>query len=437
MKKPVSRTLVVCLALVVLITVLPLASRAQQKALKIGCVTNFSTKEGVEIKKWHDLIAKTINAQGGWKVGKDTYRLEILTYDNKGDQPATRAALEKLIYQDKVNYILDNFLANETLTAELCGQQKIICMGEGFNPGGANPEVQYYWRADGIYFARAFHYTVYRDYYNKGSRVGLVVTPDQEGVQVLTDSYGDAMKLAGYKVLPAIVFPQDTVDFGPIATKIKALGATTIDLGGSGGATAVSIVTSLYEAGWKGFISPSSVNKNQLDNIVKKVGNWFDGTELLFFDPRGTQKDPEMLKWLDLYVKEYKEFNESGCFWIRGFFMLKDAIDNTKSTDVAVLKKYLDSMPHAVMALNGYVQMFARPDMNNFRTMDVAPGHAIGIVKNGKMEPFKMVTVKDQYLVSIRAYHQVDTYKKYWEKYGKPKFPAEQGGYFDFADLDK
>ena len=89
------------------------------------------------------------------------------------------------------------------------------------------------------------------------------------------------------------------------------------------------------------------------------------------------------------------------------------------------------------MALNGYVQMFARPDMNNFRTMDVAPGHAIGIVKNGKMEPFKMVTVKDQYLVSIRAYHQVDTYKKYWEKYGRPKFPAEQGGYFDFADLDK
>jgi ABC-type branched-subunit amino acid transport system substrate-binding protein len=435
--KPTSKAFIVCLALAILIGALPLVSHAQQKVLKIGCVTNFNTKEGVEIKKWHDLFAKTINAQGGWKIGKDTYRLEFLTYDNKGDQPATRAALEKLIYQDKVNYIIDNFLANETLTAELCGQQKIICTGEGFRPDGAAPNISHYWRANGIYFARAFHYTVYRDYYIKGARTGLVVTPDQEGVQILTASYGDAMKLVGYKLLPPILFPQDTVDFGPIATKIKASGADMIDLGGSGGAAAVNIITALYEVGWKGFISPSSINENQLSNLVKKVGSYADGTELLFFDPRGTQKDPEMLKWLDLYTKEYKEFNESGTNWVRGFFVLKDAIDNTKSTDVPVLKKYLDNMPHAVMSLCGYVQMFARPDMGNYRTIDAAPGHPIGIVKNGKMEPYKIVTVKDQYLVSIKAYKLVDVYKKYWEKYGKPKFPKEEGGYFDFADLDK
>ncbi len=438
MKKPVSKTLVVCLALVVLITVLPLASMAQQKALKIGCVTNFNTKEGVEIKKWHDLFAKTINAQGGWKIGKETYRLEFLTYDNKGDQPATRAALEKLIYQDKVNYIVDNFLASETLTSELCGQQKIICTGEGFLPDATKPNIEYYWRANGIYFARAFHYTVYSDYFKKGARTGLVVTPDQgEGRDILPAAYGDAMKLVGYKVLPPIFFPQDTVDFGPIATKIKASGADMIDLGGSGGQMAVSIVTSLYEIGWKGFISPSSVNENQLENIVKKTGNYFDGSECLFFDPRGTQKDPEMLKWLDLYMKEYKVFNESGCNWVRGFFILKDAIENTKSTDVAVLKKYLDKHPHAVMSLCGYVQLLARPDMNNYRTIDATHSHPIGIVKDGKMVPFKTVSLRDQYLVSVKAYHLVDAYKKYWEKYGKPTFPKDDKATFDYADLDK
>lgn len=168
MKKPASKVLVACLALCVLILGLPLTSHAQQKVLKIGCVTNFNTKEGVEIKKWHDLFAKTINAQGGWKIGKETYRLDFLTYDDKGDQPATRAALEKLIYQDKVNYIVDNFLASESLTSELCGQQKIICTGEGFLPDATKPNVEYYWRANGIYFARAFHYTVYSDYYKKG-----------------------------------------------------------------------------------------------------------------------------------------------------------------------------------------------------------------------------------------------------------------------------
>lgn len=439
MRKPTAGVFIVCLALIVVLAALPFVSRAvQQKVLKIGCVTNFNTKEGVEIKKWHDLFAKTINAQGGWKIGKDTYRLEFLTYDNKGDQPATRAALEKLIYQDKVNYIVDNFLANETLTAELCGQQKIICTGEGFQPDATKPNVEYYWRANGIYFARAFHYTVYRDYYNKGARTGLVVTPDQgEGRDVLPAAYGDAMKLVGYKVLPPIFFPQDTVDFSPIATKIKASGADMIDLGGSGGAMAVNIVASLYEIGWKGFISPSSVNENQLESIVKKVGNYFDGTELLFFDPRGVQKDPEMVKWLDAYMKEYKVFNESGCNWVRGFFILKDAIDNTKSTDVAVLKKYLDKHPHSVMSLCGYVQLLARPDMNNYRTVDATHGHPIGIIKNGKMEAFKTVSVKDQYLVSVKAYRLNDVYKKYWEKYGKPTFPTDDKATFDYADLDK
>ena len=143
-----------------------------------------------------------------------------------------------------------------------------------------------------------------------------------------------------------------------------------------------------------------------------------------------------MLKWLDLYMKEYKVFNESGCFWIRGFFMLKDAIDNTKSTaTAAVLKKYLDSMPHAVMALNGYVQMFARPDMNNFRTMDVAPPRRRhhqerqdGAFQDGDGE--RPVSRLHQGLQAGRRLQE------YWEKYGKPKFPAEQG-YFDFADLDK
>ena len=69
MKKQTSKALIVCCALVVLIAAFPLTSQAQQKVLKIGCVTNFNTKEGVEIKKWHDLIAKTINAQGGWRIG--------------------------------------------------------------------------------------------------------------------------------------------------------------------------------------------------------------------------------------------------------------------------------------------------------------------------------------------------------------------------------
>jgi branched-chain amino acid transport system substrate-binding protein len=435
MKKLSMKLWIKSLILALMVIALPLTAQAQ-KVLKIGCNTNFKTKEGIEIRKWHDLITKIVNAQGGWKIGNETYRLEIITDDNGGDATKVRATMEKQIFRDGVKILLDNFLSNEITSAQICEENKVLGLGEGFRAEGAKPDFNYYYRTSGIYFGRAFHYLIYRDYYKRGARTGLFITPEGEQARIQAEQYGAAMTLAGIKPLTPIFYVSDTVDFGPIATKIKSQKPDMVELGGAGGSQAIDIISSLSDVGWKGSISPSSVNKAQLESIVKKVGSYFDGTELLYFDPRGIQKDPEMLKWLDLYTKEYGEFNESGCFWTGGWWILRDAVNNTKSVDVEVLKKYLDKMPRGVMTLTGYSQLFARPDLENYRTIDVAPGHGVGIIKNGKMEYFKQVTVKDQYLVSIKAYNLVDPYKKYWEKYGKPNFPPEKSE-FDFADLDK
>ena len=37
---------------------------------------------GVEQKKWFDLFAKLINEQGGWKIGADTYDVDMIIYDS-------------------------------------------------------------------------------------------------------------------------------------------------------------------------------------------------------------------------------------------------------------------------------------------------------------------------------------------------------------------
>jgi branched-chain amino acid transport system substrate-binding protein len=406
-----------------------------QKVLKIGSVVTFSNKEGLELKKWMDLVMKVTNAQGGLKIGNDAYKVEIITYDAGSDDAKAREGLERLVFQDGCKILLNMFGVNEVLSAQICEQNKILGLGTGFIPEGADPKFNYYWRTTGIYFARAFHYLVYNDYFTKGAKTGVIINPESQSGHILAEEYGQAMKLAGLSVYPEIYYPSDTVDFGPIATKVKSLNADVVDLAGAGGAQAVDIISSLKDAGWKGYLSPSSLNKNQYDNLLQRVGKeYMEGTEMLYFDPRGIQKDPTMLKWLDEYTKEYGEFVETGCFWISGWWFLKDALEATKSTDTEVLKKYLDNMPHGVMTLDGYSQLFARPDVNNLRTIDCAPGHGIGMIKNGVMDFYRQVTVKDQYLVSIKAYNLVDVYQKYWDKYGKPTFPPEQA-VFDFSDL--
>lgn len=433
-----SRFVVVLIALAVVVFFVPQATFAA-KVLKFGCNTNFKTKEGLEIKKWHDLITKVVNEKGGWKIGDTTYKLEIITDDNGGDPTKVRQALEKQIYQDKVNFILDNFLSNELTTAQICEENKVLGLGEGFRPEGADPKFHYYYRTSGIYYARGFHYLIYTDYYNQGARTGLFITYDNEQAKVQAAQYGAAMKLAGLTPLEPIYFLSDTVDFGPLATKIKSMNPDMVELGGAGGAAAVEIITSLYDSGWKGKISPSSVNSVQLQNMFKKVGNYIDGMELLYFDPRGipvVQSNPEMMEWLDAYQKEYGEFNETGCAWVAGYFVLRDAINKTQSIKVEDLKKYLDHLPTGVPTLTGYTQLFARPDLKNYRTIDGAPGHGIGIVRNGKMEYYKQVTVEDQYIASIMAYGLQDVYIQYWKDYGKPVFPPEKS-LLNFTDIEK
>ena len=54
--------------------------------------------------------------------------------------------------------------------------------------------------------------------------------------------------------------------------------------------------------------------------------------------------------------------------------------------------------------LTGYSQFFARPDIQNLKTVDSAPGHYIGVVKDGTFVYQSTIACKDQYLSSILVY---------------------------------
>src|SRR4030042_24040 len=205
MKNISLKRLIKVLVLALIVIALPLAAQAQ-KVLKIGCNNNFKTKEGIEIKKWHDLISKVVNAQGGWKIGNETYRLEIITDDNGGDPTKVRSTMEKQIFRDGVKILLDNFLSNEITSAQICEENKVLGLGEGFRPDAAKTDFNYYYRTSGIFFGRAFHYLIYRDYYKEGARSGLFITPDSDQARIQAEQYGAAMKLAGIKPLTPVLY---------------------------------------------------------------------------------------------------------------------------------------------------------------------------------------------------------------------------------------
>jgi len=97
-----------------------------EKTLKLGAsvgMTGRLSKEGGYVRDGYILWMEEANRRGGIKVGNDHYKVEIIFYDDKSD-PQTGAKLtEKLITEDKVNFILGPFGSGITLATSAIGEK--------------------------------------------------------------------------------------------------------------------------------------------------------------------------------------------------------------------------------------------------------------------------------------------------------------------------
>ena len=412
----------------------------QEKILKIGTLVPLQLKEGTEIQRWMDLFTKVVNEKGGWKIGNDIYKIQSIVYDGGiNDVAKARAAAERLVLEDGVKFMVSNWGDIPSQTATITEPNKVLVLGCDFADETVMPGYDYFIRASGVYFGRGLSYVIQKDMVAKGATTEISINAESQQGEIANALWGAAAKLAGMNVLPGLLYPADTVDFSSVATKLMSLEPRPdlIELSFVTGDQITGIISALHDAGYEGFISPMNMNPNLLDNCIAKVGKeYMEGWECLNFDPRGVTKDPEMLALIDRYTQEYGEFRAEGAFWVGPWFLFQDAVKNTNSVDVEVIKNYLQNSKHGVMTLDGFSQLFARPDVENYKTIDVAPGHGVGIIRDGKLELLKTVSVKDQYLVSIKVYGLADVYQKYWDQYGKPTFPDEPS-LIDFADLNK
>jgi ABC-type branched-subunit amino acid transport system substrate-binding protein len=340
------------------------------------------------------------------------------------DAPKARTAVERAVLQDGLKFLVSNWGDPETQTITITEPNKVLALGDGFNDAAIGPENNYYIRSSGVYFTRGVTYIIQRDYMARGAKTDVIVNPDTEAGKFGAQLWASTAKMVGLKVLQNIFFNSSTLDFSSIATTIKNLNPDMVDTAFSSGSQITNLIGALKDAGYKGLIYPGNMNPFVLDACVTRAGKeYMEGQESIFFDPRGIQKDPKMLELIDRYTKEYGEFQTEGCGWLWSWFPFKDAVETTGSVDPEVIRKYLQNSKRGVMGLLGYVQLFARPDKQNYKTIDAAPTTPVAIIKNGRLVGLKGASVKDHYLVSIKSYNMVDAYQKYWDTYGYPKFP--------------
>jgi ABC-type branched-subunit amino acid transport system substrate-binding protein len=415
------------------------APSGEQKVLKIGSIVALSTPQGLEIQKWMDLFAKGINEQGGWKIGNDTYTVEYTAYDSGfADATKTRSATEKAVLQDGVKVLVCNMFNVEQVTGTVAEPNQVLTMGLDASTGagmltdGVN---KYFFDAAGIFFGAGFYVNQFDYYKQLGATDYLVVGQDAQQARGIISGAVAAAAGAGLKPLEPLYYTGGTVDFGPLATKIISQNPTFVDLGPTSGDALVGLLTALHDAGYKGLIAPGFMDEGTLDKLVAKFGaEWFEGMKCKASDPRSVSEDPKMVALFDAYVEEYGEFKSDGCRWVSPWFFFVDAVNATQSVDSTVLVDYLSKSKTAVMTLQGYALLVARPDLKNLNTVQAVIPNLLGVIHDGKLVVEKAINIKDEYLATIKAYGMVPVYEQYWNEAGKPDFPAGTG-LMDYSDL--
>ena len=112
-----------------------------ENVIKVGCAISFTGKKSRSGKLYIDsynLAVEKINESGGVKVGDKYYKLKIIYYDDKSSADESAKLVEKLISEDKVNFLLGPYSSGITIPDSIIAQRYRIPMIEG---GGASGKI--------------------------------------------------------------------------------------------------------------------------------------------------------------------------------------------------------------------------------------------------------------------------------------------------------
>jgi branched-chain amino acid transport system substrate-binding protein len=97
-----------------------LLAQSSEKVIRVGAslpLTGPLSPEAQKLKQGHDLWAEVANKAGGVKVGNQRYRVEIVYYDYQSNTPRGVQLAEKLITDEKVDFLFSTFGSGATKAA--------------------------------------------------------------------------------------------------------------------------------------------------------------------------------------------------------------------------------------------------------------------------------------------------------------------------------
>ncbi|MBN1835021.1 MAG: ABC transporter substrate-binding protein [Spirochaetales bacterium] len=206
--------------------------------------------------------AEVINARGGLKVGDETYKLKVRTYDSKGVTADARAATIRLIEQDKVKYIFNQAAASTIGMLEVSEPAKVIssvaCWGYLEHFGKDFP---YHFRSEMSDYEQGFAYVPFMKEKYPNVKTAAFIGPDDKDGYDCYYSYQRLMDYYDIDDLGVEYFQWEDTDFYPIVTKTLQKNPDCIITSPTPPGITASIVKAAREMGYDGPIASPAASE--------------------------------------------------------------------------------------------------------------------------------------------------------------------------------
>lgn len=279
--------------------------------LKIGTCNPLSGPValwGVSQRRCAEMWAEEVNANGGLLVKGKRYRIELPRGDTQGLPEVSRTVAERLIYKDKVKFIIGpNVDPTFTAVRAVCTPEKIVNFGATFDPLNVHPDHPYavniMWMA---HQTGPIMYQYFKEQY--GVKKIAFVQKDEPGARLSLEKLIKSAEEIGLEVVGTAFFAQGTTDMYPQLTKVLAGKPDVIDSPVGSPEELGLICKAARELGFKGIISEETEGDVEVTCGIAGAEN----CEGLFFnagsyDPAHVSS--RMQKYHDRYVEKFGVWN--------------------------------------------------------------------------------------------------------------------------------
>ncbi|MCJ7791116.1 MAG: ABC transporter substrate-binding protein [Dehalococcoidia bacterium] len=257
----------------------PTPTPVAKGTLKIGVLAPLSGPGlawGNLMKISSEIAADDINAAGGLKVGNTVYEIKIIPYDDKYAPDPGLAAANRLVYEDKVKYIIGPIASSVILAIQpVTEKEKVMCFGSFFTEKALGPDKPFTWRLlpSPVEFTPPEAAWIAKNF--PSLKTVVIVAPNDETGQAQSAATTKSYEKAGVKVLPTQFYDRGTTDFAPIITRVLPLKPDGIETDGSAPGDVATIYNTARTMGYKGMLI--RLGGEATAAIVKAAGESVEG----------------------------------------------------------------------------------------------------------------------------------------------------------------